>query len=195
MIAAIILSGGASRRMGQPKALLAVEGETFIARIARVVREAGVAPVVVVTGVHHDAIAPVLDGGVLVVRNTDPDADQLSSLRTGLRLIAADERIDGILVALVDHPLIDVGVVRALCAAARSSGAPVVRPVCDGRHGHPVIFSRETFDLILHGHLPDGAKGVLRACAAREVLVPTSHGGVLVDVDTPEDYARLRDRL
>lgn len=191
MIAAIILSGGASRRMGQPKAMLTLEGETFVGRIARVVREAGAAPVVVVTGVHHDSIAPALDDGVQVVRNADPDADQLSSLRTGLRLLAADERIDGALVALVDHPLIDVEVVRALCATAQSSGAPVVRPVCDGRHGHPVVFSRETFDLILHGDLPDGAKGVLRAFAARQVLAPTSDRGVLIDVDTPEIYEML----
>ncbi len=98
---------------------------------------------------------------------------------------------DNCLVALIDHPLIDAGTVRALIATRDATGAPVVRPICDGRHGHPVIFSRETFAMLRFGDLPDGAKGVLRAFASREVLMPTVDRGVLVDVDTPDDYRAL----
>ena len=102
-----------------------------------------------------------------------------------------DPRIDAVVVALVDHPLIDTATVRALIATRSATGAPVVRPVCDGRHGHPVIFSRETFAMLRFGDLPDGAQGVPRAFASRELLLPTLDRGVLVDVDTPDDYRAL----
>lgn len=196
MVAAIVLSGGASRRMGRPKALLTLAGETFVSRIVRVVRESGVRDVTVVTGPHHDAIdAHLRDEGTIdalrLLRNPDAAADQLSSLRLALAAVDEDPRIDAVVVALIDHPLIDTATVRALIATRNATGAPVVRPVCDGRHGHPVIFSRETFAMLRFGDLPDGAKGVLRAFASREVLMPTLDRGVLVDVDTPDDYRAL----
>ena len=196
MVAAIVLSGGASRRMGRPKALLTLAGETFLSRIVRVVRDSGATDVTVVTGPHHDAIeAHLRDEATIdalrLLRNPDAAADQLSSLRLALGAVDEDPRIDAVVVALVDHPLIDTATVRALIATRNATGAPVVRPVCDGRHGHPVIFSRETFAMLRFGDLPDGAKGVLRAFASREVLMPTLDRGVLVDVDTPDDYRAL----
>ncbi len=200
MIAAIVLSGGASSRMGSPKALLTIDGETFLARIVRVVRAAGVDDIVVVTGVHHDAIVAHLASGasgpgeepaLRVVRNSDAGGDQLSSLRVGLAELVDDGRVEAAVVALVDHPLIDAHTVRDMLDAFDMTTAPVVRPACDGRHGHPVIFARETFEMLLHGVLPDGAKGVLRAFEARQVFVPTTNRGVLVDVDTRDVYREL----
>ena len=196
MVAAIVLSGGASRRMGRPKALLTLAGETFVSRIVRVARDSGASDVTVVTGPHHDAIEAHLRGtgaldGLRLLRNPQAVADQLSSLRIGLAAVDDDPTIDAVVVALIDHPLIDAGTVRALIATRDATGAPVVRPICDGRHGHPVIFSRETFAMLRFGDLPDGAKGVLRAFASREVLMPTVDRGVLVDVDTPDDYRAL----
>jgi molybdenum cofactor cytidylyltransferase len=182
--------------MGRPKALLTLAGETFLARVLRAIRDGGVSRTAIVTGTHHDAIAEHLAAdplarSALVIRNPDRAGDQLSSLRAALTALGDDPAIDGVLVALVDHPLIDADTVRALVHAHDASHAPIVRPVCDGRHGHPVIFGRDAFEMLRHGNLPDGAKGVLRAFSAREVLVPTTNAGVLVDVDTPDDYARL----
>ena len=196
MTAAIVLSGGASSRMGRPKALLTRAGETFLAGILRTLRDGGVARIVVVTGVHHDVIAAHLAGDrtvppATVVRNPDASGDQLSSLRAGLAALDAEPGLDAVLVALVDHPLIDAGTVRALVREHDASRAPVVRPEHGGRHGHPVLFGREAFEMLRHGDLPDGAKGVLRAFAAREVLVPVTNAGVLVDVDTPGDYRAI----
>jgi molybdenum cofactor cytidylyltransferase len=196
MVAAIVLSGGASRRMGRPKALLTLGGETFLSRIVRVLREGGASDLTVVAGPHHDAIeAHLRDAGAIdtlrLIRNPDAAADQMSSLRLALGAVADDPGVDAVVVALVDHPLIDPATVRALIRTRDETGAPVVRPVCDGRHGHPVIFSRETFEMLRFSDLPDGAKGVLRAFASREVLMPTTDRGVLVDVDTPDDYREI----
>ena len=196
MSAAIVLSGGASRRMGRPKALLTLDGETFISRIVRVMREAGIDTIVVVTGVHHDAIAEHLAGerggaSVRVLPNRAVAADQLSSLRVALAALDEAVRADGIIVALVDHPLIDVETLTDMLAVFATTSAPVVRPVFEGRRGHPVIFGRDAVEMLRHGELREGARSVVRAFESRQALVPTLNPGVLVDVDTPEVYRGL----
>ena len=69
--------------------------------------------------------------------------------------------------------------------------APIVRATHHGRHGHPVIFARAVFDELRHADPAAGAKSVLRAHEAAIVNVEVEDPGVVTDVDTPEDYARL----
>jgi molybdenum cofactor cytidylyltransferase len=144
-----------------------------------------------VTGPHHDAIAAVLAASpagraARCVRNPAPDADQLSSLVCGLD--AADgQDVEGVLVALVDHPFVTSATVAALVARFLSARPPVVRPACQGRHGHPVIFAREVFDS-LRAAREGGAKAVVRASAGRGLSVDVEDEGIWTDVDTPEAY-------
>ena len=91
------------------------------------------------------------------------------------------------LVALVDHPFVTSATVAALVARFLSARAPVVRPVCQGRHGHPVIFAREVFDS-LRAAREGGAKAVVRASAGRGLSVEVEDEGIWTDVDTPEAY-------
>ena len=85
-IAGIILSGGASRRMGTPKALLRFQNETFLDRLIRVF-SAACDPIIVVVGEHADAIRSGIERGrdVLFAVNPDPDRGMLSSLQRGRR--------------------------------------------------------------------------------------------------------------
>jgi molybdenum cofactor cytidylyltransferase len=94
------------------------------------------------------------------------------------------------LVVLVDVPFVSADTVRALVDAWRRSHAPVVRPVCGDRHGHPVIFDRAVFDELRHADPALGAKAVVRAHGAAVLDVPVDDAGAFLDVDTPEDYAR-----
>lgn len=195
---AIVLSGGASARMGSPKALLTLGGRTFLARVVGTLVSAGLDEVVVVTGVHHAEIAGEVDGWppswpVRVVRNDTPGADQLSSIRTGLALLDRPG-VAGVLVALVDHPLVTQATVLDLCRAFAATHAPVVRPRYRGRHGHPVVFGREAFDA-LKAPAPDGAKAVLRRFADRQRWVDVDDEGSVIDIDTPEEYARAVSRV
>ena len=197
MLPAVILAAGESRRMGSPKALLPdPDGRPFVTRIIRTLQEAGLTDVVVVTGTQHDAIdaavaADGLYGGVRIVRNKEPGRGQLSSIWTALD--ACPSEAEGLLMTLVDVPMVATATVRAVVDAWRQTRAPVVRPIVAGRRGHPVLFDRRLFDELRAAPLDSGARVVVRAHWGESVDVPVDDPGSLVDVDTPADYARLRE--
>ena len=149
-IPGIVLAGGKSSRMGRPKALLPIgrAGETFLQRITRTLSAAGIEDLVVVGGADAAAIragAHGLAAGVRIVDNPDWERGQLTSILAGLDAVNTGEA-GGILVTLVDVPLVNVSTVRTLTAVQRERQAAIVRPVSNGRHGHPVIFGRALFD-------------------------------------------------
>lgn len=197
-LAGVVLSGGASSRMGRPKALLDLGGRPFVRRVADTLHEAGIPEVVVVTGSHEAEISAALGPADrawrdVVLLNPDSTRGQLSSLRIALDWIEAPPRVPGtgVVVALVDHPLVRSDTVRALADAFAAAGPAVVRPVFRGRHGHPVIFARSTFASLRAAPLDAGARAVVRSLGSAVLDVETDDEGVVVDVDTPEDYARL----
>lgn len=201
IVPGLILAGGRSSRMGRPKALLPVDdGDTFVSRLARTLREAGVADVVVVAAaggpVHaiRAALAPVRPEPRLAL-NPDASRGQLSSLLTGLEALARPG-IDALLMTLVDVPLVGVSTVRALLEAYARSRAPIVRPVRpgDAAHGHPVVFDRSLFDELRAADPAAGAKPVVRAHAAEIEDVPVEDAGAFLDIDTPADYRRVFGR-
>jgi molybdenum cofactor cytidylyltransferase len=178
--------------MGRPKALLPAGDRSFIRTILDTLREGGVADTVVVVRPGAAAVlAEIAAAGYgRGVVNTRADEGQLSSLIAGLDAIASDAAdVDGVLVTLVDVPLIAAATVRLLLARAAASPAPIVRAVHGGRHGHPVIFSRRVFGALRAADPAVGAKAVVRSAGVEDVEV--ADAGVLADVDTPHDYARL----
>jgi molybdenum cofactor cytidylyltransferase len=204
MLAAIILAAGDSTRMGQPKALLPdPEGRPFVARLVRTFAAAGIRDVIVVTGALHGAIADALAAdrppiAPLLVNNPQPALGQVSSLWMGLD--AAEKLalpkphsgegrgVEGVLVTLVDIPLVRVSTVRKLIDAWTAGRAPIVRPAIGERHGHPVLFDGSVFDALRHAPITEGAKAVVHANADRLVNVQVDDEGCLLDVDTPADY-------
>lgn len=196
MIPAIVLAAGKSSRMGRPKALLPIgsSGETFLTRILRVLRDGGITRTVVVIGGDADAVRETLprtDRSLTIVENTDYEQGQLSSLLIGLSA-AEKDGAGGVMVTLVDLPLISAATVRAvLDAYGRTPAAAIVRPRIGGRHGHPVIFNQSLFEELRRADPSTGAKPVVRAHAAEEVNVDVADEGAFIDVDTPEDYERF----
>jgi molybdenum cofactor cytidylyltransferase len=193
----VILAAGDSTRMGSPKATLASpDGSTFVTRIVRTLRDAGVTDLVVVTGRHHDAVVDALTRELStaprIVRNRDPSRGQLSSLLAGIDAVVT-RSTEGVMMTLVDVPLVRVSTVTAVIAAWRDSRAPIVRPAIGDRHGHPVIFDRAILDELHRAPLEAGAKSVVRA-HEREILnVPVDDDGCVRDVDTPDDYKAIRE--
>ena len=191
-----MLSGGASSRMGgRPKALLPTGhgDETFLDRIVAALREGGVDDVVVVAGYHQEAIgraADLMAAPVRVLHNPAPDRGQLSTLLVALNAID-QPGVQAMLVTLVDLPLVSSATVNAVLEGYRRTGAPIVRPAHDGRHGHPVLFDRSLFDELRCADPEQGAKPVVRAHAAAGLEIEIADEGAFADVDTPEDYARL----
>ena len=190
MIPAIVLAAGASSRMGRPKALLRIGGDTFIRRILRALREGGAGETVVVVRPHADEVLREIAEVNLgrAVENPDPGRGQLSSLLSGLAAVEGPG-VSAVLVTLVDVPLVRPDTVATLLARAAGSRADVLRPVHRGRHGHPVIFRSAVFDALRAADPATGAKAVMRGYPVEDVEV--EDGGVTEDVDTPADYDRL----
>ena len=180
--------------MGRPKALLPIgsSGETFFDRVTRTLLEAGIKTTSSSWGRMPKPSAPVRGRArrVRIVDNPDYEQGQLTSLLAGLRALDT-ARATAALVTLIDVPLVSVATVRTLIAAQRERGAPVVRPVSNGRHGHPVIFGRELFEELQRADPAQGAKPVVRAHAAQMIEVPIDDEGAFTDIDTREDYERF----
>jgi molybdenum cofactor cytidylyltransferase len=196
MVSGIILAAGRSSRMGRAKPLLPCpDGRTFVHRLAASLCDGGLQATLVVGRPDDELLrAEVAAIGLPVrfVENPDADTGQLSSLLAGLR--AADgPGVRAVLVAPVDAPLVAPDTIATLVAVFSSTGAPIVRAVYNGRHGHPVVFSRAMFEDLRRADPSVGAKAVLRAHARAIVDVEVDDPGVVGDVDTPEDYRRLFD--
>jgi len=198
MIPGVILAAGRSTRMGRAKPLLPCgpDGESFVRRLARALCEGGVPHVLVVGRPEDHALrdeVAALPVPARFVENPGADAGQLSSVLAGLD--AADvPGTRGLLVTPVDAPLVTAGTVAALLAAFASTGAPIVRAVYRGTHGHPVVFSRDVFDSLRRADPNVGAKAVLRAHEGAIRNVEVDDAGVVADVDTPDDYRALFGR-
>jgi molybdenum cofactor cytidylyltransferase len=194
MIPAIILAAGASTRMGRCKALLPAGqgGPPFVVALAKTFIAGGADDVVIVTAAERVAIGAALDAAGVparVLTNPAPDRGQLSSLLIAINLID-QPGVRAALMTPVDLPRIAPETVRAVIDAYRQSGAPLVRPARNGRHGHPVLLDRALFDELRHVDPADGAHVVVRAHAARGIDVPTQDEGAFADIDSPADYLR-----
>jgi CTP:molybdopterin cytidylyltransferase MocA len=191
MIPAVVLAAGKSTRMGRTKALLPLGGETFVSRIVRTFRSAGVEEVVVVVGHDAERVSDVLsrmDAAPRVIVNPDYESGQLSSILAGLRAVDRPG-VHAMLLTLVDVPLVAADTVRAVLSRYRTSSAPVVRPVNGNRHGHPVLLDRRLFGLLRGAAPAAGAKPIVRAHASALGDVEVSDEGAFTDIDTPEEYA------
>lgn len=185
--------------MGSPKALLLdADGRPFIARIVRSLAAAGLDDITVVTGTAHEGIVAALAADhppvvPRIVRNPDPSRGQLSSLWVGMDAVIGRDT-EGLLMTLVDVPMVTVATIRAVVDGWRRTRAPIVRPAIGDRHGHPVIFDQAAFAALRAAPLDSGAKVVIDAYAERVLNVDVDDPDSLIDVDTPGDYQSLRSR-
>ena len=193
VIGAVLLAAGSGSRLGHnPKSLLELGGVPLIRRQLIALSGAGVDEVVVVLGHHADLIEPVVQHfPVTVVRNLAPDDGQVSSQRLGLAALTG--KLDAVIVALADQPLINAQDITALIAAfkQRPEGASVVFPRVAGERGNPVMFSAEVMADILAGQAGVGCRQWQAANPAAVAPFDTDNRRYRVDIDTPEDLERF----
>jgi CTP:molybdopterin cytidylyltransferase MocA len=190
MIAGLVLAAGESRRMGQPKALLAWKGRTFVDSVIAILKDGGVDSVLTVLGPAPEIIrAGARLEGTDILLNPDYSEGQFTSFRMAVAALGPDVR--AAVVALVDQPHVPPDIVRALIAEFERTGAPIVRPVWHGRGGHPLLFSAETFGKVLTSPPGATAYDIVKNFRDRRRDVAASDESVLTDIDTPDDFTRL----
>jgi molybdenum cofactor cytidylyltransferase len=193
-LAGLILAAGASRRMGAPKALLEVQGETFLDRLIGLF-SFHCSPVLVVLGHNAETVKAGLHraSDASFVVNPDPEKGQLSSLKCGLRVIPPD--VEGVIFTPVDYPKIESSTIEALATAFRREAgrSPVIIPRHQGRHGHPVCVARELIPEFLALGEDSQAREVIHRNSNRTYYVEVGDPWILVDVDDREAYQQLID--
>ena len=195
-VGAVLLAAGAGSRLGgRPKALLQLGGVPLVVRQLIALSGAGVDEVVLVLGHHADAVeAAIAHFPITVVRNPDPARGQVSSVRAGLQ--ALSPKLDSIIVAPADMPLIGEADLVALIGAYRRRGdAAMVVPRVDAGHGAPAAPGNPVmFDAALREAWMAGAADL--ACRTWREQNPqqvhwfdTDNRRYRVDIDTADDIA------
>lgn len=191
-VAAVVLAAGRSVRMGQPKMVLPWGDTTIIGRVVRVLRQARIQPVVVVTGGARQQVEAVLsESEVQFVFNPRFAQDEmLVSLQAGMCTLGED--IDALLVVLGDQPQIELDTVRAILERYRLRRAPLVVPSFKMHRGHPWLVERRLWRAILDLGPDKTMRDLLNMHADQIDYINVDTPSVLRDLDTPEDYRRER---
>ncbi|MEK8050282.1 nucleotidyltransferase family protein [Ideonella sp. DXS22W] len=194
VVGAVLLAAGEGARFGRrPKSLLQLGGVPLITRQVVALSGAGVDELVVVLGHHADAIEPAVQSfPVTLIRNPRPQDGQVSSLRAGLA--ALSDKIDVVVVALADQPLIGSADIHAVIGAykKRNPGTEVVVPRVNGEPGNPVAFSASVRQQILAGDANVGCKQWRAAHPQAVHWFDSDNRRYRTDVDCDDDIARLQ---
>lgn len=195
VVGAVLLAAGSGSRLGhRPKSLLELGGVPLIRRQLIALSGAGVDEVVVVLGHHADAIeAVVRDFPVTLARNPSPDDGQASSVRVGLQALTG--KLDAVVIALADQPLVNAQDFTALISAFKKRGdAAMVVPRVAGEPGNPVMFEAALREEWLAGDVDAACRRWREAHPERVHWFDTDNTRFRVDIDTPDDLERFTQR-
>jgi len=173
--------------MGQQKQLLPFNDRTIIEHCINSVIEAGISDVVVVLGTEGKEISKTIRAlPVTVAVNDVPESDMAESVRVGLKTVMNDPT--GILICLADHPLVRPETVKALLARHQANPASIIIPSFNRRRGHPTLFPKDIIQEIFDRN---SLRDVIAAHAGIIFYENTEDAGVVLDMDTPQDYERI----
>jgi len=193
MSQALILCAGSSSRMGQPKALCQLAGQTILGRIVATLAEVGIqSPQVIVAAPHGTTIAAWLQAqslsSVQLRWNLHPEDGMLSSIQCGLAQLSPS--LSGTLLWPVDVPLVKAQTVQRLLDAAPER---LVVPTCGDRGGHPVWLPQARFAEVLALPRPSSLRALRQSHLPLRVAVDDPE--IMLDLDTPDDLAQAEQRL
>lgn len=190
MTVALLPGAGASRRMGRPKLLLPYRDGTIVGAVVEALRGGGVSKIVLVTSPgDEDLRAWAREAGVLAAVNQDPGRGMLSSIREGIAALGEIREI--LLVSPADLPALRSETVAALVRRMEETGAHLAMPVYRGKRGHPLAIAPALIPEIDTLDPDVGLRQLRDRHEDRLLEMEVEDAGVVLDVDTPEEYARI----
>ena len=189
-ISGIILAAGSASRMGKTKQLLPFEGTTLLGQVVKNARESALYEIIIVLGHNADKISQTLEHSkIKIVRNKDFLKGQSTSLIKGLENVSPD--CDAAMFILGDQPLVTAPIINTLIAAFENSNARIVIPYYKDRRGNPVPLARPMFHILKSLSDDRGARALFDKFKESILKVQIPDNGILIDVDTMDDYKRL----
>ncbi len=185
-VAGLVLAAGGGQRIGTPKAQIEIDGERFVDRAVRILKEAGCEKVFVVLGAWVGGVSDAV-----IIENPTWQEGMGSSLLVGLNALIKDVKISAMVVTLVDLP----GLTAAGVAKIIDHPGDLVAATFKGEQGHPVKFGRNHWAAMLESVGGDtGAKGYLMG---RDDLALVEIGQISdgADVDTLIDLQKFNESL
>ncbi len=188
-VAAVLLAAGNASRFGAAKQTLPIDGIPMVRRAAMAALDAGLTPVVVVTGAYADTVQPCLAGlPVQLTENPDWTSGMGSSLGLGVRTaMTMGAMPHALLVLLADQPGIRAADLKRLVEAHTTAPGRIQAAHCEGHLGPPCLFPRAYFDELASLRGPNGARRLLQHYSDRvdRHELPSA----AFDIDTPADHA------
>jgi molybdenum cofactor cytidylyltransferase len=193
-VSAVVLAAGASTRMGRAKQLLPLGGATILTHTLENVRSAGPGEIVLVLGASAEAIRrqlpqPLVEGLKIVI-NQAYGQGMASSLREGLSVV--DLQYNAALIILGDQPFLQPQTLRQIIDAYEATRARIVIPSYRGTRGNPVLLDRSLFSEAMALQGDTGCRAIFSNHLGVILKVEVEDPGILFDIDTQEDYERLK---
>lgn len=186
-VAGVILAAGGSSRLGRPKQLIEWRGRPLVWHAAQTAFDAGLSPVVVVTGAGATAVGDAVGGqAVEIVYNARWESGQSTSVRAGVEAVIG--RVEAICFLLADMPRVPSELIRREVEVHRRTLSPLVAPWAGGRWANPAVFDRSVFEDLLSLRGDRGGRALFDRYPVLRVEWDES---ILLDVDTPGDLERL----
>lgn len=189
-VAGVLLAAGASTRLGTPKQLLEKDGIPLVRRTAITGLQAGLNPLVVVSGSDAAAVEAALEGlPVQVVYNPEWQSGQGSSVAAGVK--ALPENAGGAVFLLSDQPYLSEPLIGRLLQEVRITCEPVIAPLASGRRANPVYFDRITFSELAQLAGEEGGRKLFAKYAPS--YFEWYDERILMDLDSPQDVLHWQE--
>lgn len=209
-IAAVILAAGESSRMARQKLTLDWGGLTIIQRVVGCVLAAGIRNIFIVLGHEGRKGSEAVRGSIqeyisrlegvkskpkiIYVNNPDPSRGMASSFAEAVKVLRPWERWKAVLMALGDQPEVQAGVIRLLIEKFITSSEKykVVQPIFRGKKGHPILMATEVLPGVLELRPDQQLRELFWPWSEQRLYVEVADQGILIDIDTDEDYLAHR---
>ncbi len=189
MITAIVLAAGRSRRMGQPKMLLPWGKTTVLEHVIQTLKAAGLDEILVVIGGAREGVEAIVQESVRTIFNPGYErGEMLSSLQVGLGKASGK----AVMVVLGDQPQVRTGSLEQIQEEFARRESSIIVPSYNMRRGHPWIVPKRYWDEILEMEPGESLRDFLHRHGDEIYYVNVDDPGVLLDLDTPEDYLKSK---